>query len=100
MLWGAEKLQLAVLKSIWYQGSWKSFKEMNGPRFAGRRMGKKFPFPPQDLQVTNRTAASEKKTKPGMSLGLHIIATDSQGNIYTGDGRDGRVQKFTFKGLR
>ena len=38
--------------------------------------------------------------QPGMFLGLHIIATDSKGNIYTGDGRDGRVQKFTFKGLR
>ncbi len=61
---------MAVLKSIWYQGSWKSFKELNGPRFAGRQIGKKFPFPPQDLQVTNRTAVSDKKTKPGMSLGL------------------------------
>jgi DNA-binding beta-propeller fold protein YncE len=37
--------------------------------------------------------------QPGMFLGLHIIATDAKGNIYTGDGRDGRVQKFVFKGL-
>ena len=36
---------------------------------------------------------------PGMFLGLHIIATDAKGNIYTGDGRDGRVQKFNFTGL-
>ena len=37
--------------------------------------------------------------QPGMFLGLHIIATDAKGNIYTGDGRDGRVQKFVFRGL-
>jgi len=36
---------------------------------------------------------------PGMFLGLHIITTDAKGNIYTGDGRDGRVQKFNFVGL-
>jgi len=36
---------------------------------------------------------------PGMFLGLHIITTDAKGNIYTGDGRDGRVQKFNFTGL-
>ena len=35
----------------------------------------------------------------GMFLGLHIITTDAKGNIYTGDGRDGRVQKFNFVGL-
>ena len=34
-----------------------------------------------------------------MFLGLHIIITDSKGNIFTGDGRDGRVLKFTFTGL-
>jgi DNA-binding beta-propeller fold protein YncE len=36
---------------------------------------------------------------PGQFLGMHVIATDPQGNIYVGDGRDGRVQKFVFKGL-
>ncbi|MEO8302019.1 MAG: hypothetical protein ABI608_09510 [Rhizomicrobium sp.] len=36
---------------------------------------------------------------PGMFLGLHILTTDAKGNIYTGDGRDGRVQKFNFTGL-
>jgi hypothetical protein len=37
---------------------------------------------------------------PGMFLGLHIIATDHKGNLYTGDGRDGRVQRFLFTGLK
>jgi len=37
---------------------------------------------------------------PGMFLGLHIIATDHKGNIYTGDGRDGRVERFIFTGLK
>jgi hypothetical protein len=36
---------------------------------------------------------------PGMFLGLHVIITDAKGNIYTGDGRDGRVEKFNFAGL-
>jgi len=36
---------------------------------------------------------------PGQFAGLHVIATDGQGNLYTGDGRDGRVQKFRFKAL-
>jgi DNA-binding beta-propeller fold protein YncE len=36
---------------------------------------------------------------PGMFLGLHILITDAKGNIYTGDGRDGRVQKFNYVGL-
>jgi len=36
---------------------------------------------------------------PGMFLGLHILTTDAKGNLYTGDGRDGRVQKFNFTGL-
>ena len=37
---------------------------------------------------------------PGMFLGLHIIATDHKGNLYTGDGRDGRVERFLFTGLK
>lgn len=36
---------------------------------------------------------------PGQFLGLHIITSDAKGNIYTGDGRDGRIQKFVFTGL-
>ena len=35
----------------------------------------------------------------GQFMGLHVIATDSKGNLYTGDGRDGRVEKFVFKGM-
>ena len=34
-----------------------------------------------------------------MFLGLHVIITDAEGNIYTGDGRDGRVLRFNFVGL-
>ena len=34
-----------------------------------------------------------------MFLGLHVIITDAKGNIYTGDGRDGRVLRFNFVGL-
>ena len=34
-----------------------------------------------------------------MFLGLHILITDAKGNIYTGDGRDGRVLRFNFAGL-
>lgn len=30
---------------------------------------------------------------------LHNIATDSKGNIYTGESRGNRVQKFVFKGI-
>jgi len=36
---------------------------------------------------------------PGQFMGLHVITTDSNGNLYTGDGRDGRVQKFNFESL-
>ena len=53
----------------------------------------------QTLQEIPQARFGHVGNQPGMFLGLHIIATDSKGNIYTGDGRDGRVQKFTFKGL-
>jgi DNA-binding beta-propeller fold protein YncE len=53
----------------------------------------------QTLQEIPQGKFGHVGNQPGMFLGLHIIATDSKGNIYTGDGRDGRVQKFTFKGL-
>jgi DNA-binding beta-propeller fold protein YncE len=37
--------------------------------------------------------------QPGMFLGVHSIATDSKGNIYTTETYTGkRLQKFTFKG--
>jgi DNA-binding beta-propeller fold protein YncE len=39
--------------------------------------------------------------QPGQFYGVHSIATDSQGNIYTTETYEGkRVQKFVFKGLR
>ncbi len=38
--------------------------------------------------------------QPGMFLGVHSIATDSKGNIYTTETYTGkRLQKFAFKGL-
>ena len=38
--------------------------------------------------------------QPGQFYGVHSIATDSKGNIYTTETYRGqRVQKFTYKGL-
>jgi hypothetical protein len=46
------------------------------------------------------TAFGEGGRQPGQWHGVHNIATDSQGNIYTTETYDGkRIQKFTFKGL-
>ena len=53
----------------------------------------------QTLQEIPQARFGHVGNQPGMFLGLHIITTDSKGNIYTGDGRDVLVQKFTFKGL-
>jgi hypothetical protein len=37
---------------------------------------------------------------PGQWFGVHSIAVDSQGNIYTTETYEGkRIQKFTYKGL-
>lgn len=36
---------------------------------------------------------------PGQFYHLHVIATDSKGNIYTGENTGKRVQKFVFKGF-
>ena len=42
----------------------------------------------------------ERSAKPGDFQGVHHVATDSQGNIYTGEVAPGaRAQKFVFKGL-
>lgn len=42
----------------------------------------------------------ERSAKRGHFQGLHHIAVDSKGNIYTGEVAPGaRVQRFTFKGL-
>jgi hypothetical protein len=38
--------------------------------------------------------------QPGQFFGVHSIATDSKGNIYTTEPFEGkRVQKFVFKGM-
>jgi DNA-binding beta-propeller fold protein YncE len=42
----------------------------------------------------------QRSAKPGDFQGLHHIAVDSKGNIYTGEVAPGaRVQKFTYKGM-
>jgi hypothetical protein len=39
--------------------------------------------------------------QPGQFYGVHSVATDSQGNLYTTETYSGaRVQKFAFKGMR
>jgi DNA-binding beta-propeller fold protein YncE len=46
------------------------------------------------------TTFGEGGRQPGMFYGVHSIATDSKGNIYTTETYRGqRVQKFTYKGL-
>jgi hypothetical protein len=38
--------------------------------------------------------------QPGQFFGVHSIATDSKGNIYTTETYEGkRVQRFVFKGI-
>jgi sugar lactone lactonase YvrE len=42
----------------------------------------------------------QRSAKPGDFQGLHNMAVDSKGNIYTGEVAPGaRVQKFVFKGM-
>jgi DNA-binding beta-propeller fold protein YncE len=42
----------------------------------------------------------QRSAKPGDFQGIHNMAVDSKGNIYTGEVAPGaRLQKFTFKGL-
>ena len=50
------------------------------------------------LQVL--TTFGEGGRQPGMFYGVHSIATDSKGNIYTTETYRGqRVQRFLYKGL-
>jgi len=35
---------------------------------------------------------------PGQFSNIHVIASDSKGNLYVGDG-GGRFQKFVYQGL-
>ena len=46
------------------------------------------------------TSFGDGGRQPGQFFGVHSIATDSKGNIYTTETYRGqRVQKFTYKGL-
>jgi DNA-binding beta-propeller fold protein YncE len=46
------------------------------------------------------TSFGEGGRQPGEFYGVHSIATDSKGNVYTTETYRGqRVQKFTYKGL-
>jgi hypothetical protein len=47
------------------------------------------------------TSFGDGGRQPGQFYGVHSIATDSQGNLYTTETYEGkRIQKFTFRGLR
>jgi DNA-binding beta-propeller fold protein YncE len=45
------------------------------------------------------TAFGDGGRQPGQLFGTHVIATDSKGNLYTGDWGGQRIQKFVYKGL-
>ena len=46
------------------------------------------------------TAFGDGGRQPGQFIGVHSIATDSEGNIYTTETYEGkRLQKFVFRGL-
>ena len=50
------------------------------------------------LAVVSQFGAGGRQ--PGQFFGVHSIATDSKGNIYTTETFEGkRVQKFVFKGV-
>jgi DNA-binding beta-propeller fold protein YncE len=52
----------------------------------------------QSLEVL--TSFGDGGRQPGQFMGVHSIATDSKGNIYTAETYEGRrVQKFVYKGL-
>ena len=60
----------------------------------------------EHVRVFNRATMEEVYNfgyggrQPGMFLGVHSIATDSKGNIYTTETYTGkRLQKFNFKGM-
>lgn len=47
------------------------------------------------------TSFGDGGRQPGQFFGIHNLATDSQGNLYTTETYEGkRVQRFLFKGLR
>ena len=50
--------------------------------------------------LTELTAFGDGGRQPGQFYGVHSIATDSKGNIYTTETYRGqRVQKFAYKGI-
>jgi DNA-binding beta-propeller fold protein YncE len=52
----------------------------------------------QSLEVL--TAFGDGGRQPGQFFGVHSIATDSKGNIYTTETYEGkRIQKFAYKGI-
>jgi DNA-binding beta-propeller fold protein YncE len=47
------------------------------------------------------TSFGDGGRQPGQFFGVHSIATDSKGNVYTTETYEGkRLQKFVYKGLR
>jgi hypothetical protein len=47
------------------------------------------------------TAFGDGGRQPGQFFGVHSIATDSKGNIYTTETYEGkRLQKFLYRGVR
>jgi hypothetical protein len=52
----------------------------------------------QSLDVL--TSFGDGGRQPGQFLGVHSLAVDSKGNLYTVEAFEGkRIQKFTFKGV-
>jgi hypothetical protein len=46
------------------------------------------------------TSFGDGGRQPGMFYGVHVIASDSKGNLYTGETYEGhRVQRFAYKGM-
>ena len=56
---------------------------------------------PPDRDTLPQDDRGEGGRQPGQWHGVHNIATDSRGNIYTTETYEGkRIQKFTFKGVK
>ena len=53
----------------------------------------------QTLQVIPEAAFGNAGVYPGQFLRLHVIASDSKGNVYTSEANGARVQKWVFKGM-
>ena len=53
-----------------------------------------------DLLGREVTAFGDGGRQPGQFYGVHSIATDSKGNVYTTETWEGkRLQKFVYKGI-